>query len=905
MNRAIFLKLIFVVAILGLMGSYLIPLRDLPFDAFIAERPTANATQFNQLLAIAEKRVADSRQTEQPISLYVALRELGRIDLVGLHREYFAEQPFADFVREWAATDATAYEKLAADAQKRVDAGSEDSLEAALQFLLADKPVDLYRKFFADVKLSNLKNIRKSNDALMQVLYNESQSKLSLGLDLEGGTAVTLRIADKANSEYDRENQLDKAVEIMSKRVNGLGVAEPLIRKVPPDGIEIQMPGLSIETNPDAADILTQSAVLKFAEVHRWATPLNTPKKPIGYEAKVHEFEDRDGRIQEEQLYVRNLAVPGSILKEARMQMNEIGAYEVSLEFTSEGAKTFERLTRAIAEQNQGNNIGRLAIILDDKLYSAPSVREAISGGYAQITGNFTQREAAELVSVLNNPLQSKLEVSELYEVGPSLAKDSREASINAAKLGAILVIVFMIAYYLMSGAVAVVSIVLNMVIVLGVLASFGATITLPGVAALVLTIGMAVDGNILIFERIREELAIGKSIKNALQAGYAKAYSTIIDANLTTLITALILIWLGTGPVKGFGVTLAIGIVTSMFAALVISRMFLEMLLVAGLGNFMPLWFKGKWELNFIEKWKPAFLTSWVIVLIGVVTVISKGDKIYGIDFLGGSEITLNFNPEHKPEIAKILEAGESVGLGEMIPVYQRLIGEDTERLKIQTTSENGQAVYEFLKAEFPDAELKKVGENRIGAAVSSEIKHNALYSVAVALLCILLYVALRFEFGYGIGAVVATVHDVLMTIGIFVLFGNQFTAPMLAAILMIVGYSINDTIVVFDRIREELDLNPEMSLFKVINLAISRTLSRTLLTSLTTFLAALALLIFGAGVIQDFAFIFIVGILTGTFSSIFIASPVFYWWHKGDRRHVEEHELTRPSYEWEAQAK
>jgi SecD/SecF fusion protein len=290
------------------------------------------------------------------------------------------------------------------------------------------------------------------------------------------------------------------------------------------------------------------------------------------------------------------------------------------------------------------------------------------------------------------------------------------------------------------------------------------------------------------------------------------------------------------------------------------------------------------------------------------VVSVALHHDAIMGIDFTGGDEITVAF--DQRIGIDGINAAAAEANFSQVNPVYQSLIGEDREVLKIQTPYDQSRAVLGALQSAFPDANLNEDGVTQIGAAVSSSIQKNALFSVLAALVGILLYVAIRFEVGYGVGAVVATIHDVLMTVGIFVLFGQlgwfvsgQFTAPMLAAILMIVGYSINDTIVVFDRIREELSLNPGSNLRSIINLAISRVFPRTLLTSVTTLLAATALYIFGAGVINDFSFVFIIGILTGTFSSVFIASPIFFWWHKGDRRHVEERELTPKRYEWEAE--
>lgn len=847
MKASIIGKLLLSIVIVGWAVSNLVPLKDTPFEEFIAQRPTSNQEEFQEILERAENEVDAGNAP----SLYVALRDIGQ---------------------------------------------SED--------------IDFHGKFFSDINLVDIKNLKKRNETLMRVLLKESQGQVKLGLDLQGGTAFTLRIDETVDNQFEQESRLDKAIEIMSKRVNGLGVAEPLIRAVPPDGIEIQMPGLSVSQNPGAADSLTRAARLELCLVHRTLRPGPGVKTPLGYRILVEEREDRKtGKIEEVPYFVKLIPeATGSIIKEAGVGQTPSGGWEISLSMTSEGADKFGKITKKIYEEDQrarGSSKGALAIVLDGELYSAPGINEPILTGRASITGNFSQREAVELANVLNNPLEFDLKLDEMYEVGPTLAEDARDASIKAAMLGAGLVIIFMVFFYFSSGIIAVISVILNLITVLGILASLGATITLPGVAALVLTIGMAVDANILIFERIREELTSGKSLKNALEAGYSKAYSTIIDANVTTMITAFILIWLGTGPVKGFGVTLAIGIGSSMFAALVISRLFLETLAVSGIAKqLMPFWFKGRTSFNFLERRKPAFIASWIIVAIGLTTVGIKGDKIYGIEFLGGSEVAIEFTGE-KPSIASIFEAAEKAELGEIIPVYQRVVGQDKERLKVQTSAQSGDIVFNALNEAFPEAEMAKVGENVIGASVSSAIKKNAIISVMFALVGILLYVALRFEFGYGIGAVVATVHDVLMTIGIFVLFGNQFTAPMLAAILMIVGYSINDTIVVFDRIREELDLNPELTLSKVVNLAINRTLSRTALTSVTTFLAAMALLIFGEGVIHDFAFVFIVGILTGTFSSIFIASPVFYWWHKGDRHHVEERELTRPTYEWEATSK
>ncbi|GAB4277896.1 MAG: protein translocase subunit SecD [Opitutales bacterium] len=830
------------------------------------------------------------------------------------------DTPFETYIQERATADQAGFAAFLDKAQAYVDAGHAPTLFVAMSDLANQDKVNL-AKYFPDVNLADVRNFKKRNEILLAYLLQQSQGKIKLGLDLQGGVAFTLKVDEsalKGQEAYEREQRLNKAIEIMGNRVNGLGVVDPVIRASGDNRIEIQLPGVTTRENPDALASLQKPAKLTFHRVNRNAFPATTPagETPPGY---ILMEEDREnpttGEVIKDALFVKRVPdMAGGMVKQAFVSPTDFGGFQVNLTLTNKGAQRFREITKQIADENNaapyknmsdGNpgKYGRLAIVLDGMLYSAPRVTEEIPGGQARITGQFSQREAFELSNVLNNPLEFELKVDEMYEVGPTLAEDARTSSIKAALLGAGLVVIFMLVYYLVPGVTAVLSIVLNILIVLAVMASLGATLTLPGVAALVLTIGMAVDASILIFERIREELHEGKGVKHALQAGYEKAFSTIVDANVTTLLTACILIWLGTGPVKGFGVTLAIGIVATMFCALITNRFLLEILVSQNILKKMfhySLFRTSKFD---FMKWRrPAFVCSWIIVIMGMVAVGIKGKHIYGIDFLGGEELTLEFS--EKLPINDIYALASDKNLGEVTPIYQTLLGEEKELLKIQTESDHGDRVFTAMQEAFPQAKLKLIGENRIGASVSKNIQFNALLAIGMSLLGILLYVAFRFEFGYGVGAVISTLHDVLMTVGIFVLCGGQFTAPMVAAVLMIVGYSINDTIIVFDRIREELVLNPTTSLFKIINLAVNKTLSRTLLTSLTTFLAAFSLYVFGSGEIKDFSFVFILGILTGTFSSIFVASPIFYWWHKGDRRHVEERELL-PKYEWDASSK
>ncbi|MFT6235607.1 MAG: SecD/SecF fusion protein [Lentimonas sp.] len=814
------------------------------------------------------------------------------------------DRPFEDYILEQATAEATEFASIMDRAKIRVDSQESKTLFLALREMGSEDDID-YAVFFPEVNLRDVANQNKRNDILLKHILTSAQSNLRLGLDLKGGVGVTLKIAEDApGSKFEQAEQLRDAIEIMGSRLDGHGVAEPIIRPVGDDAIEIQIAGLSTKDNPEVLEDLKKPARLEFRTVHETLTPDTTPtnKYPVGYEVLAEEIEDRKtGEVFERLMFIKLIPeATGEIVDDAYVSQTQTGGFQINLEMTSDGADILAAVTERM--------IGKpLAIVLDGKLYSAPTVNGVLSSR-AQITGTYSQREAIALANVLNNPLAVELRVDQMYEVQPTLAAGARASSINAAQWAACLVIGFMLLYYFAGGVVAVISALVNIVIVLGVLASLGATLTLPGVAALVLTLGMGVDANILIFERLREELKSGKSIKNATAGAFDKVTSTIVDANVTTLITASILIWLGTGPVKGFGITLAIGICASIFCALVVTRFLVDFLVHRiGLQKVLGMDLFPSKKLDFFKYRKPAFIASWLIVLAGVISVVVHHDNILGKDFTGGDEMTVAYDQRLGTD--EIMQVVVDKDLGDVTPMYQSLIGQDVEILKLQTPFDQARPVLEQLQAAFPDANLIETGITQIGASVSKSIQWNALYSVLCALGGILLYVAFRFEVGYGVGAVVATIHDVLMTIGIFVICGElgifvsgQFTAPMLAAILMIVGYSINDTIVAFDRIREELELNPGTDLRSIINLALSRVFSRTLLTSITTLLAALSLYIFGAGVITDFSFIFIIGILTGTFSSIFIASPVFYWWHKGDRRHVEEHQLTPKRYEWES---
>lgn len=822
--------------------------------------------------------------------------------IVGISVSYlvpYEDQPFGEYLRE--KSDSEEFIQLLERAEQRVENKEVVSLYMGLKAIGAEERIDI-SEYFPEINLeASLRNVEKRNKILLNALLNDSKADLRPGLDIAGGVAMTLQVDPAAIAglaEQERSEKLSKAIEIIEARVNAYGVSEPVVRAIGQDRIEVQLAGLNLTDNPTVLDDVKRPARLDFREVHLTDRPGVNPL-PFGYEIMTLTRESGD-QVTEETLYVSKYpALTGKYVEKANPIQNAVGSYEISLNFDSEGAKRFGDITTKLAGQ------GRLAIVLDGKLYSAPNVNEPITGGRASISGSFTQREAIELANVLNNPLEFSLEVAELYEVGPTLAQDSVDSGKRAATWGVCLVAIFMIAYYMIGGGIALVSVVLNLAIVLGALASVGATLTLPGIAGVILTIGMAVDANILIFERIREELRLGKTLKSALVGGFDKVFSTIFDANVTTLLVSLVMFYFGTGPVKGFGLTLAIGVVTTMFCALVVSRLLLELLIETNLIKKFPmLSIVNKPKIPFLKFRGPAFAASWLIVIIGVFGLVSKWDSIFGIDFTGGDEVSMSFDTRiDESDITRLIAEQD---LGEVSPQYVTPLGGGAEILKLQTPFGGSIAVIDALKKGFSGADFEVLGVNKIGPSVGAEIQKNALYAIGISLGLILIYIAVRFEIGYGIGAIVATIHDILLTVGVFVLWpDHQFTAPMIAAILLIVGYSLNDTIVVFDRIREELELKPTTKLYDIINLALNAVLSRSLLTSFTTLLAAGSLMVFGTGVISDIAFTFMIGIITGTFSSIFIASPIFFWWHKGDRRSVETSHDVAPEYDWQAGAK
>lgn len=810
--------------------------------------------------------------------------------------------PFATYARTHATVQTDEFGRLLDEAAARKASGQASSEFVALQQIGRERKLDLSR-YFPRIRLEeSLKNIERRNDLVLGELLRRTKGSIPRGLDLAGGVAITFEVEDPATSPSDpamQKERIAKAIEIIGRRIDDFGVAEPLIRPVGRNRIEIQLPDLSIRDNPDILAQIQKPAKLDFRLVHPARQPGPGSETPPGYELLTLEDDSRGAGA--EQLFVKLIPeFSGNLVAEARAQTTTTGRSEVVMDFTQEGTVRFAELTSRIT--GQGAYGGRLAIVLDGKLQSAPLVQQEIKSGSVSISGGrMSDRDAIDLANVLNNPLDVPLIVKEQYEVGPSLAQAAVDRGVQAALLGTALVAGFMITFYATGGLVAVITLAFNLLLIAGAMASIGATLTLPGLAGIVLTIGMAVDANILVYERMREELAGGHALTVAHPAGYRKALATILDAHLVQLLICAIMIWLGHGPIRGFGVTLLIGVLSTLFSVLITGHLLLDLLIDSGaLRRITFRRLLGDWRLDFVKWGKPAFVASWVVVLLGLAVVFHKGQAIYGVDFTGGDVVSVQF-PENPPTDAAIRQVAAAHGLTDIGLTTARHAEGGREVLNIRTPEGQGGAMFAALQQTFPASAPQHAGQTHVGASLGRETQLNALLAVGVSMAVILLYIAFRFEFGYGVGAMVATLHDLLMTVGIFVLTGRQFNAPMVAALLCIAGYSINETVVVFDRIREELKHNPTGTLREIVNAALRKVFARTIMTASTTFLAALALYVWGGGVLRDISFTFLVGIGTSTFSAIFVAAQIFYWWHRGDRRRVEGDENATPVRPWE----
>ncbi len=721
--------------------------------------------------------------------------------------------------------------------------------------------------------------------AILNRIQQESAGKIKLGLDLQGGTEFLVSMdTNRLSSSADRSHALEQAVEVLRRRVDKFGVAEPVIEPVGDNQIQIQLPGLSESDKENAKKQLQKAAFLEFRLVHPDSKQLvgqgiGMPGYEILKEQRVDSATGQKDLIPYMVKKKAERGLTGKNVKSAMVSRDPMtGNPEINFTLDADGAKAFADVTR--------ENVGKqLAIVLDGELVSAPVINGEIPQGRGVIQGHFSIKEAFMLATSLENPLEAPVVLQQERGVDPTLGRDSIASGIRACVIGTLAVSGFMASYYLLAGIVANIALILNIIILFGVMCSVGTTLTLPGIAGIVLTIGMAVDANVLIFERIREESGKGKSLRGAIEAGYNRAFGTIFDSHVTTLISSVILIYMGTGSIKGFGVSLTIGVAASLFTALVVTRLIFDVLLNKELLKSLPMMHIIRaTKLRFMSLAKPAFIISWTLIVIGLsYGIFVRGHNLLGVEFAGGDNIILSFSK--KVEVDKLRASLSAAGINDPKIQYGKDIVGGTETLEITARFGAGDQAVSALVKDFPDAKFSPRGIKKVGPTIGAEIRKTAISASLLSLFGILIYVAFRYEFSFSVGAVLAVIHDVLMTIGCYCLSGREFDAAMVAAVLTIIGFSINDTIVIFDRIREDLKLGIRGSFRELIDQALNQTLSRTLITSGTVFLATLSLYIFGGGAVNNFAFTFLVGIITGTYSSIYIASALVLWWHKGER--------------------
>ena len=589
----------------------------------------------------------------------------------------------------------------------------------------------------------------------------------------------------------------------------------------------------------------------------------------------------------------------GGVVTDARVQYGNSGNPEVSMSMNAEGANTWARMTK--------DNIGRqIAIVLDGMVYSYPTVQNEITGGSSQITGDFTVEESEDLANVLKSgKLPAPATIIQEQVVGPSLGAESINAGLISFVIAFLLVLAYMIFFYQGAGVVADVALLVNVLFLFGTLVSFGAVLTLPGIAGLVLTLGMAVDANVIIYERIKEELRAGKGLGKAIQDGYSNAYSAIIDGQITTLLTGIVLFVFGSGPVQGFATTLIIGIITSVITSIFITRIIFDDRVSKGksikFDNNLTRNFLQNTKVDFVGKKKIAYIVSGTIILVSLVSMFTKGFT-YGVDFTGGRTYVVRFDASVTAEAVREAAIAEFDGAVEVKQFGGESQMKITTQYLVEDESTDADAIVEgklynalkgFFASELSLAEFTSTLENpngiissdKVGPTIANDITRNAIVAVILSLFVIFAYIAFRFKgWTWGLGGVVGLAHTSVIVIGFFSIFSGilpfslDVDQTFIAAILTIIGYAINDTVVIFDRIREYKELHPKADFKQNVNEALNSTLSRTMNTSLTTLVTMLAIAIFGGEVIRGLAVALIVGIVVGTYASIFIATPIMY---------------------------
>ncbi len=682
---------------------------------------------------------------------------------------------------------------------------------------------------------------------------------LKLGLDIKGGVYVVFTAETEAQGE-EKRILLNQTVEILNRRVNSMGLTEPNIYLEGEDRIRVELPG--VENSTEALNAIGKTAELRFAQVKSGQVVMQG--EPYSSEKMIPLFSGE------------------GINDAVAIQTDSTFGYGVSLSLNDEAAEAFAKATaesvtypNPFGANNDGG--GQIAIILDGKVISAPTVQSVITNGKANITGKFSRAEANELATLIKSGALPVTLVEERSSVkGPTLGQGAYEMSVKAAIIGIILVMLFMIIFYRLPGMMASIALTLYSAIIVILMVLMDATLTLPGVLGIVLSIGMAVDANVIIFEKFREELDEGKSLKASVSHGFSKALRAIIDSNVTTLIASIVLFYFGEGPIKGFAVTLMLGIITSMFTAIFVTRTLLVQFASSKKFSDKKLYksrFAFKKKIDFIGKKKLWFAISAIVIVAGIGGLLFGGLN-YGIDFTGGTMMQVEVGQKVSTDDIKDI-------VGEYGDFSINFEGEKMSQVVLMTkqslkTKERTE-IFDALKAKYDLKDNALLMTEEFGPKVGNEIQGKAWKAIILAAIGMLIYIAIRFEIKYAIAAILALVHDILILLALYAVFKVPVSSAFIAAILTVVGYSINDTIVIFDRIREEARYSTASNSAKIANVSLNSTLTRSMNTSFTTLIVVASLMVFSIASIRELALPLLVGVLTGTYSSIFIASPIW----------------------------
>jgi SecD/SecF fusion protein len=754
------------------------------------------------------------------------------------------------------------------------------------------------------------------------------------GIDLIGGFSYTLQVQPKIDENTGlpitlTKDDVEQAKSILEKRLNALGTTEMQIVTQGTDQILIQIPGVAAEDAEGVRDTLEKVAKLELRKVNldgfqqggpdgltlaeRIYNRQNNIKKADGtladqasrvpgYTAFEHKQEDDEGVERTSYLLLSNRsALTGKDVQEAWPQ-SDVGNIFVSISLTSAGEDKMINLTKDMVPLQD-----RIAVVLDGEVVTAPVVNQVPLGKNFIIEGQNSVDEARSLANALKNPLENPLKIIENSEISPTLGATVVKQGLWSGIVGLTITALFVLIYYRTAGLVALFGLAVNGLMVFGGMAMFNFTFSLPGIAGMILTIGLAVDANVLIYERLREEIAAGKTLKTAINASYEKAFTAIFDSNITSLITAVILFWLGSGSIKGFAVTLTIGLLASMFSAILVTRVLFRWCIDANLlKNLKFLDLIKATRFDFLSKGKLSYIVSGLLIAVSIGAVAVRGEKSLGVDFTGGTLLRFQLDDKHldphevEQSVAKLQTA--------KLPSVQLEKTITGELLTIRCAEGDEGKISEHLRGAFPLLGEKKSVEGKevwaisesvqgVSASLGSDFMKQSLIALGLGLVGILVYITVRFEFSFALGGFFALLHDVVLSAGIVVLLGSELSLIHVGALLTIAGYSINDTIVIFDRIRDSLKTS-DGTVKELMNEAINATLSRTILTSLTTIITVGLITVFGGSALKDFAMMILIGLVIGTYSSIFIAAPMLiYFGLRPSDLSKDEAEKTKPA--------